>query len=522
MGKMVLLLFCSFCHTLLSAQSARLVKLHLIPQDHGPVVVADSFSFSNPSPFIAFSFCWENTPYSSLEVRFSSDNRQWTDWCKVDRDAHNSERVVSELGFTAPEHRYYQLRSYGQAAYPLRLSAHFYSPGASPQTALHLPADPSLSASPSSCPCPPPSLISRAQWCPAGDCPPAASPSTTQVTHLIVHHAAGTNLASDWSAVVRSIWDFHVNTNGWADIGYNWLIDPQGNAYTGRGNNITGAHFCGRNPGTAGICMLGNYTNQIPAEPARNTLARLLAWKSCDAGIHPQEEALHASSGLVLARIAGHRDGCATSCPGDAFYPLLPDIRQQTTAFIDNDCSLLLAPAQLSVTAQNDGSYRLSWLDNNNAEAGFLLEKSVGSTADFGLLANLPANTVSYDEQHLSGGTLFRYRIRAYAAVDTSAYSNTVEIETPSSLPYTEASPALLSLFPNPARHDLQLQWTNPGQMQRITIHVFNMLGKPVLSTVETVAGSAISLPIRQLPPGQYLLQWHSETTSGWKVWIKE
>lgn len=522
MGKQVLLLLCMLGHFLLLSQSERLVKLHLIPNSHEAIVVTDSFSFSHPSPFIAYSFCWENTPYSTLEIRFSADNRLWTNWYQVSRDSHNPERVISELGFTAKEHRYYQLRSHNFATYPLQLSVHFYSPGDSPEPVANTPADPPTPTGPSSCPCLPPSLISRAQWCPTGDCPPAANPVTTQVTHLIVHHAAGTNTASDWAAVVRSIWDFHVNTNGWADIGYNWLIDPQGNAYVGRGNNITGAHFCGRNAGTAGICILGNFTNQIPTGSARNTLARILAWKSCDTGIHPQEEALHAASGVVLPRIAGHRDGCTTSCPGDAFYPLLPDLRQQTAAFIDNDCSALLAPAQLMVTAQAGGLYQLSWIDNNPAEMGFLLEKSIGSTGDFGLLADLPANTTTHNEQNLAGGMLFHYRIRAYTIGDTSAYSNIVEIETPTGLSDIEDSPVLLSLFPNPARHELQLKWAHTGWLPSVYIQIFDMLGKSVLTTVEPVVGSVISLPIRELQPGHYLLRWHTETASGWQAWIKK
>lgn len=522
MRKLVLLLFCSLSQLVLFAQSERLVKLHLISPGHEYVVLTDSLSFTNPSPFIAFSFRWENAPYCALDIRFSADKRHWTDWLTLNRDAHNPERIVSELGFTAKEHRYYQVRSQGSGVNPLQLSAHFYSPGDSPTAVRDSPALPSMPTSPSSCPCPPINLISRAQWCPTGECPPAANPVSTQVTHLIVHHAAGTNTASDWSAVVRSIWDFHVNTNGWADIGYNWLIDPQGNTYVGRGNNITGAHFCGRNAGTAGFCLLGNYTNQPPAELARNTLIRLLAWKSCDTGIHPQEESLHIASGLVLAQVAGHRDGCTTSCPGDAFYPLLSDLRQQIADFIDNGCSMLLAPTQLAATAQTNGSYRLSWLDSNSSESGFLLEKSIGSAENFGLLASLPANTISYDELNLSGGTNYYYRIRAYAIGDTSAYSNTVEIETPTSIANMKVPPVMLSIYPNPAKESLQLQWSNTGWAQRISIHIFDMLGKHVFSTVKPVVDTSVSIPIRQLLPGWYLLRWQTDSMNGSLMWIKE
>ncbi|MGB4960451.1 MAG: hypothetical protein WBO36_13310, partial [Saprospiraceae bacterium] len=62
--------------------------------------------------------------------------------------------------------------------------------------------------------------------------PPAAY---TNVTHLIVHHSAGTNTSNNWKGVVASVFDLHVFTNGWQDVGYNWLIDPNGEIYEGRG-----------------------------------------------------------------------------------------------------------------------------------------------------------------------------------------------------------------------------------------------------------------------------------------------
>ena len=76
---------------------------------------------------------------------------------------------------------------------------------------------------------PKPVITSRTDWgCPDGQGNPRSTPSYTTVTHLIVHHTAGSNTSSDWPAVVRSIWNFHIFTNGWSDIGYNYLIDPNG------------------------------------------------------------------------------------------------------------------------------------------------------------------------------------------------------------------------------------------------------------------------------------------------------
>ena len=79
-----------------------------------------------------------------------------------------------------------------------------------------------------------------------------------------MHHTAGSNTSSDWAATVRSIWNYHVNTNGWSDIGYNFLLDKEGNVYEGRADDTMGAHFSGRNSGTSGISLMGHYNNITP------------------------------------------------------------------------------------------------------------------------------------------------------------------------------------------------------------------------------------------------------------------
>jgi len=165
--------------------------------------------------------------------------------------------------------------------------------------------------------------------------------TTLDVTHLIVHHAASANTSTNWPGVVRSIWDFHVNFNGWDDIGYNWLIDPLGQVYEGRGDNVRGAHFCGTNSGTVGICMLGNFQTEPPKDSAVEKLSKLLAWKSCDIDIDPIDTAFHNSSGLQLNTISGHRQGCSTSCPGDLFFPLFSELRTSVENYIQDSCETI-------------------------------------------------------------------------------------------------------------------------------------------------------------------------------------
>jgi hypothetical protein len=128
---------------------------------------------------------------------------------------------------------------------------------------------------------------------------------------------------------------------GWGDIGYNYLIDPNGVIYEGRagGDDIVGFHFCEQNSGTMGIGMLGTFTSELPTAQALTSLKKLLAWKAAQSQINPTGYSYHASSGLILVNIAGHRDGtCSTACPGNLLYAALPSIR--------NGVSTLVGPIQ--------------------------------------------------------------------------------------------------------------------------------------------------------------------------------
>ena len=58
------------------------------------------------------------------------------------------------------------------------------------------------------------------------------------------------------SQKVREIQDFHMDTNGWWDIGYNFLIGEDGRIYEGRGLNIEGAHCSGWNSKTLGFAII--------------------------------------------------------------------------------------------------------------------------------------------------------------------------------------------------------------------------------------------------------------------------
>jgi hypothetical protein len=182
-------------------------------------------------------------------------------------------------------------------------------------------------------------VIPQSEWR-AGLAAPNYNRSFTEVENIIVHHSAGSNNATDFVQVVRDIYIYHTESNGWSDIGYNYLIDPEGSIYAGRDpadgeqDKVRGAHFCASNSGTMGICLMGNYQEIQPTDTTYGALKNLLSWKISKedqlsaTGIHPHP------LNNNLPQIAGHRDGCSTLCPGQFVYDQLPTIREQVEAIV--------------------------------------------------------------------------------------------------------------------------------------------------------------------------------------------
>ena len=207
---------------------------------------------------------------------------------------------------------------------------------------------------------PQPPIISRASWGAdeslrfGSDGHERWTPTFYPVQKLIVHHTAGSNNDPNPPATIRSIYYYHAITQGWGDIGYNFLIDEAGHIYKGRdshpksssadtitgedssGNGVTGAHARDYNAGAVGVALLGTFTNQDATPAAKSALEDLLAWKAHSHGIDPHGSSRYTNptsgSQRVFPNIAGHRDVGTTQCPGGTFYGTLPTVRDQVAA----------------------------------------------------------------------------------------------------------------------------------------------------------------------------------------------
>lgn len=191
-------------------------------------------------------------------------------------------------------------------------------------------------ATPGICPVPKPQVVSRSMWgCPDGQFSPRRPPEYASVTHVIIHHTATPNNPQDWSQMVRSVWNYHANTLWWGDVGYNFLIDPNGVIYEGRagGDDAVGIHD-NFNRGSMAIGFIGCYGNcgylgLMDAQPSPAMLdagANLAAWKVGQKRLDPKGIAQYDGAGIVPT-IAGGRDVTATYSPGDYLYNALPWLR---------------------------------------------------------------------------------------------------------------------------------------------------------------------------------------------------
>ena len=71
----------------------------------------------------------------------------------------------------------------------------------------------------------------------------------------IILHCSATPEGRDIDAA--TIKDWHVNGNGWSDIGYHYVIKIDGDIETGRQLDRVGAHTKGHNKDSIGICYIG-------------------------------------------------------------------------------------------------------------------------------------------------------------------------------------------------------------------------------------------------------------------------
>jgi hypothetical protein len=267
-----------------------------------------------------------------------------------------------------------------------------------------------------------PTILTRADWG-ADESIRRGNPSyNTTVKVGFVHHTATANdyTLAETPAVIRSIYAYHVKSNGWSDIGYNYLVDRFGRTWEGRYGGITravvGAHTGGFNTDSFGTSLIGTFEASPPPAVTLSALEHLFAWKLGSYYRDPAAIATLRSGGGGTSKyaagtlhtfdvVSGHRDAGNTSCPGDATYARMGTIRSAInaflgTAFVDPTISATRVPAEnrTPITIQATTRSAPTWTLDITTPLGTSVRSWTGTSTD-------PIN-VSWDVTDATGAAV--------------------------------------------------------------------------------------------------------------------
>jgi hypothetical protein len=288
-----------------------------------------------PKRFNLVGFSWRSDGQPAIALRARKDGGHWTRWTPVGTDGRHGPRRSTSSPVWVGEADWVQYRMSRQVP---GLVLHFVNSTGSasardrPVTARH-----SAVASQ-------PRIHLRSEWG-AEQCP-TRRVNYARVKAAVIHHTVTANeySRSQTPAAILAICRFHRNTNGWNDIGYNFVVDRFGRIWEGRAGGIDeavmGSHAQGYNAQTTGIANLGTFTSVPQTEAAIGAMARLIAWKLGNHGVRTGGTTRLTSAGGSSARypygytrrfpkVIGHRDTGVTSCPGEQLYYQLPELRER-------------------------------------------------------------------------------------------------------------------------------------------------------------------------------------------------
>lgn len=170
---------------------------------------------------------------------------------------------------------------------------------------------------------------------------------SSEIKKVIIHHTADNNSIQEGrspESIMRSIYTYHANTKGWGDIGYHFVIAPDGSIFEGKagGDFVIGGHtYCG-NTKTLGVALMGNFEETTPPEKQLKALYALL--KVLSEKYNIDLSGSNTFHGIHSSTLLGHQDFVSTACPGKTMYELLPSLRTLLAGSGAEFSSLIVSP----------------------------------------------------------------------------------------------------------------------------------------------------------------------------------
>jgi hypothetical protein len=155
--------------------------------------------------------------------------------------------------------------------------------------------------------------------------------SNSSKNKIAIHHTVtGRTLNGSYERRLRQIQSFHMDSRGYCDVGYHFLVTADGRRWEGRPFGYLGAHVGGVNTGNVGISLVGCFHSSqcgglggtTPPNAMVNGTARLVRTVARRHGI-----------AINTSRVKGHRQWAAgTACPGDNVASRLGTIRSRANS----------------------------------------------------------------------------------------------------------------------------------------------------------------------------------------------
>ena len=157
---------------------------------------------------------------------------------------------------------------------------------------------------------------------------------TKTIDTIVVHQ---TDTPDQGRFTAYSIANYHVNTNGWAGIGYHYLITDDGNIYQTNDDDLTTYHASGYNSHSIGVAITGDHTlscsdnYDIIDDKKYNALVYLLA-------------KLSNKYNISTSKIIGHTEtGSPKPCPNLNLDQLRSDVKKKRYGYGSERVFSLLA-----------------------------------------------------------------------------------------------------------------------------------------------------------------------------------
>jgi hypothetical protein len=262
---------------------------------------------------------------------------------------------------------------------------------------------------------------------------------------FILHHTATPIGSSNRPGLerMRAIYQYHAVARKWGDIGYNFVIDPEGNIYEGRagGDKAVGAHAYCNNVGTIGVSLMGNFQIEEPTRAQMQALRYLLASKSREHNIDPTGRVLH--HGKLTPTIIAHSDVGQTACAGQHLNETLPQLRQAVKSqdyvrpiFTTNakpstnpEAALVGYPDRIALSAGESKTYTVKFM-NMGVEDWTRDTWLMGEADDMFFTQYLPYSFVAgfLQEELVRPGEVGSFEVTVQAGVDTEGGNRSMRL----------------------------------------------------------------------------------------------